>query len=476
MTSWINSYLEKNPEMAPRRVLMQAETATHFLLAPGIARAVVTGAPQYFHAGGVWQPLDPTLQEDQFGKLGAPGLPTRIQPDGLITIAGKQHWQHTLSVGTLSGTTFSKIADLPAGRADGACLVREVGIFRHEIVLTERAVKEQLVISEKPSELGGEYLVYETAVPARAFPAGAIVGELPIKEGLRFPAGRAFDAQGRIYPLERFVMEMEGDQRVYTGLPLSIMQQASFPLVMDPAVTVSGHTGDSEIWGQASSYATARSTSTGVDNTFADVSVGQAYESAIPRYYVYRNFHKFDLSSISPQAEVLSATLGFVCVMDASTLADFDIQVVKQNWNGQDPLVDANRETAYDNCLAGAQDVIWRNTSGLALNTQYMSPPLDGSYLSLGGLVYYSLRGSRDKNNTPPASNGNEYIRIASANHGTPSYRPVLVIDYAGVLPAITRAVMPSLGITIVDTRIKLRARERNISLTTEVRSSSVGG
>ncbi len=171
----------------------------------------------------------------------------------------------------------------------------------------------------------------------------------------------------------------------------------------------------------------------------------------------------------------MSATLGLVCVVDASTLADFDVQVVKQNWSGQDPLADANRETAYDNCLAGTQDVVWRNTSGIAINTQYMSPPLDAGYLTPGAVVYYSLRGSRDKSNTPPASNGNEYIRIASANHGTPSYRPVLVVDYSGVLPAITRVVMPSLGITIVDTRIKLRARERNASLTTEVRSSSVG-
>lgn len=475
MPSWISDYLEKNPDMSQRRVAMQAETATHFLLAPGIARAVVTGAPQYFRAGGSWQPLDPTLQQDQFGKFGAPGLAARIQPNGLITLTRNEHWQQTLSIGTLSAGRFNKITELPNGSAEGTRLIRETGIFRHEIVLTERSIKEQLTISELPGNLAGDYLVYETAVPALAFPTGAAAGELVAKEGLRFPAGRAFDAQGQIYPLERFVAEMQPDQRVYTGLPVEVLQQAAFPLVIDPTIVISGHSGDSDIWGQSNSYATARGTSIGVDNVYTDVSVGQAYESAIPRYYVFRNFHKFDLSSISPQAEILSATLGLVCVVDASTITDFDVQVVKQNWSAQDPLVDANRETAYDNCLAGTQDVVWRNTSGLALNTQYMSPPLDANYLTPGAAVYYSLRSNRDKNNTPPASNGNEYIRIASANHGTPSYRPVLVVDYSGVLPAITRVILPSASISIVDTRIKLRARERDSSLTTEVRSSSVG-
>ncbi len=182
---------------------------------------------------------------------------------------------------------------------------------------------------------------------------------------------------------------------------------------------------------------------------------------------------KFDLSSISPQAEVLSATLGLVCVTDASTLADFDIQIVKQSWSGQDPLTDANREMAYDNCLAGPDDAVWRNTSGIATGTQYISPPLDASYLMPGGLAYYGLRGSRDKNNTPPASNGNEYIRIASANHTTPAFRPVLIVDYASVFPAALRSTLPSPTIRIVDTRVKLRARPRHAALTTILRKEA---
>lgn len=351
-------------------------------------------------------------------------------------------------------------------------MVRAAGIFRHELVLTETGIKEQLVVLERPRNLAGDYFVYETAVPSGVFPYGAQRGGW-VAEGLHFPAGRAIDAAGRSFLLDRFVAANGEGQRVYTGLPLSVMETAAYPLVLDPTINLSGTTADGEVRGQASAYATARSTSTSVDISSADFSVGQAYESAIPRYYVYRGFLKFDLASISAQAEVLSVTLGLVCVSDASTLADFDIQIVKQSWSGQDPLTDANRETAYDNCLAGAEDAVWRNTSGIATGTQYISPPLDASYLTPGGLAYYGLRSSRDKNNTPPASNGNEYIRIAAANHGTPAFRPLLIVDYASVFPATVRVTVPGASISLVDTRIKLRARPRHTALTTVVRKEA---
>jgi hypothetical protein len=472
MTTWIRDYLEKNVDMGRRAVLLRAETATHFALAPGLARAVITGAPQYFRAGRAWRAFDLTLREDASGKLGADGVAIRVGRDGLVSVVGKDYWQHSLSVGTLTAGRYSKLADLPRGRPEGGRLVRETGIFRHELILIERGVEEQLVVLERPLNLAGEYFVYETAVPLGVFPLGALRGEW-VAAGLHFPAGRAVDAVGRIFPLERFVVGSGESPRVYTGLPLSVMESAAYPLVLDPTINLSGATADGEARGQASAYATARSTSTSLDTSSADFGVGQAYESAIPRYYVYRGFLKFDLASISPQAEILSATMGLVCVSDASTLADFDIQIVKQSWSGQDPLTDANREAAYDNCLAGAEDAVWRNTSAIATGTQYISPPLDASYLTPGGLAYYGLRGSRDKNNTPPASNGNEYIRIASANHSTPTFRLVLIVDYASVFPAAARATMPSPAISIVDMRIKLRARPRDAALTTIVRKEA---
>lgn len=108
MTTWINDFLERNPEMSRRPVLLRVETATHFVLAPGLARALITGAAQYFRRGGRWQPFDLTLREDSSGLLGAEGLPVHIQTDGLVRIEGKRYQQQTLSVGTLSAGRIYK--------------------------------------------------------------------------------------------------------------------------------------------------------------------------------------------------------------------------------------------------------------------------------------------------------------------------------------------------------------------------------
>jgi len=344
---------------------------------------------------------------------------------------------------------------------------------KHELILTERGVKEQLTILERPAGLAGDFLVYETAVSAGAFPVGPLPAQVVEREGLRFPPGLAYDAEGRNFPLERWVANSDGGQRLYTGVALSLLEQVIFPLTIDPSINIGGHTADGQAWGQSSVYATARATSFGVDSAGSELLVGQIYDSSIPRYYVYRSFLKFDLSSIDANAEILSATLGLVCTTDLSTLADFDLQVVKQNWSGQDPLADANREAAYDNCLSDALDVAWRNTSGLSTGVQYFSPPLDASYLTPGGTAYFSLRSSRDKNNTPPSGSGNEYIRLASANHGTPAYRPVLVVDYATIFPVAAKLAIPAVTIAMPDTRIKLRARKRSTSLSTTVRSQN---
>jgi hypothetical protein len=123
MTTWISDYLEKNVDMSRRAVLLRAETATHFVLAPGLARAVITGSPQYFRAGRAWRPFDLTLREDASSRLSADGIAVRVGRDGLVTVAGKGYWQHTLSMGTLSAGKYSKLADLPNAsgrRASGA--------------------------------------------------------------------------------------------------------------------------------------------------------------------------------------------------------------------------------------------------------------------------------------------------------------------------------------------------------------------
>ncbi len=275
MTTWIADYLEKNADMSRRAVLLRAETATHFALAPGLARAVITGAPQYFRLGRAWRAFDLTLREDSSGRLGADGSAIRLRGDGLVTVPGKGYWQHTLSVGTLSAGKYSKFSDLPGGRPAAGRLVRAAGAFRHELILSEGGIKEQLIVLEQLPGLAGDYFVYETAVPPGIFPLGALRGDF-VAGGLRFPAGRAIDAAGRIFALERFVTAYGESQRVYTGLPLATMQAAAYPLLLDPTINVSATTADGEVRGQAGTYAAARTTSTSLDVSSADFGVGQA--------------------------------------------------------------------------------------------------------------------------------------------------------------------------------------------------------
>ena len=112
---------------------------------------------------------------------------------------------------------------------------------------------------------------------------------------------------------------------------------------------------------------------------------------------------------------------------------NFDVQIVKQNWSASDPISGANRETLYDNCLAGTADNnIWQNTTGITFNQIYTSGNLDTSWvLGTGytsGFTYYSLRSSKDKAGTAPT--GAENVAPASYDNASTSARPVLTVAY----------------------------------------------
>jgi len=222
----------------------------------------------------------------------------------------------------------------------------------------------------------------------------------------------AIDAEGNELPVstsyENGILEFSAD---VTG--------AVFPVVIDP--DYAGDTADGYAYGYSTTYATARSTTYSYGSSANTVQVGQ-YKSG-PYYSVLRSFLKFDTSGIPDTDTVTQVNLKLVCIYDYST-TDFDVQIVKQNWS-------AINETSYDNCLSGTADSsIWRNTNGISVNTQYASGNLATDWVNKTGYTYYSLRSNRDVSATSPS--GNEYIQLASANHATTSYRPVLTVAYSG--------------------------------------------
>jgi len=141
------------------------------------------------------------------------------------------------------------------------------------------------------------------------------------------------------------------------------------------------------IKGTATTYASARSTSDVSSSGIA--SVGQSYKAG-PTYDVYRGFLSFDTSIIPQDALITDVKLRMQCSLDNSA-ANFNVNIVEQDWSAYDPIDSSNREAAYDACLAATHKAVWRNTLGMALNTDYTSPALTISYVDKSGFTYYSL-------------------------------------------------------------------------------------
>lgn len=449
MQTWIDGFLEINSDLAGVPVAARSTHATHFELGGGVRRAVITAAPQYFRSQQGWLPYDLQLRSDGAARWGAPGAPVRMAADGALTLGA--YSQHTRSVGVLARGGYTPLVQLPSGRVAGPRLLRESGLFRHQLLLTESGAKEELHILQSP-DLQDGYMVYETV---RRGPA----------QGLELSPGSAVDAAGRQLAVHHFA---EGEV-TYTGLAAEDLALAEYPVVIDPTVSF-GPMSDAVVWSHATTYSAARLTSVGYDVGTTDLFVGQVLQSAIPRYHNNRAVLKFSLASLNLLAVIYAASLHLACVADHSTLADFDVHITKQNWAGQDPISNGNREAVYDGGLSAGLDVVWRNTSGLPTSTLLASPPLDINWLVPGAAAYYGLRSSRDAAGIAPPGNGNEYVRLGAAAYATPALRPALVLDYFAVPSAIGRLVQPSPRVRIQDTRIKLRARRRKTLLTAQNR------
>jgi len=177
--------------------------------------------------------------------------------------------------------------------------------------------------------------------------------------------------------------------------------------------------------GNNATYSTARSTSTYQDAT---CQCGQTLSGGI--YYIDRVVLKFDTSIIGASSTITQVNLTLTATTDSST-TDFDVDIVKYNWSASDPISDGNRETVYDGILAAdADDNIWRNTSGISINTPYTSGNLNTAWINKTGYTYYGLLSNRDRDGSGTAPTGNESIVFAAVNNATEAYRPTLTVVY----------------------------------------------
>lgn len=428
MANWVADHLTQHPDMAALPIYKRARHGLHFQRPDGLIVAQFTGAPcHYLDSALGWQSLDTRLRKIG-NKYGAPGLATRITLDGGVRLNKTAHRQRTAGfviLDALTGKVKSRLLSLPNGRLDGENVVREAGPFRHVARVTETGLRETLTIAQPISGTSAsEWAMLETQVVGHDWPDGWL-DAAPVVPGVTFRQPLCVDAAGEVFSARWYARKEGSRQFLLTGVPLAWLAGAAYPVVLDPDYAATA--ADGQVYGNNSTYATARSTSIGRWTETGADRLGQTY-TAKSGYFCYRCYLKFDTSSIPSGSTVTQANLTLVATTDGST-TDFDVVIIKQDWSGQDPITTGNMETAYDDCLGGTpDDNIWRNTSGMSINTQYISGNLATNWVTVAGSTYYSLISSRDQGGNAAAAS--EYILIAFSENATSTYRPFLTVTY----------------------------------------------
>jgi len=430
MANWVREILEANPDLAALPVAKRARRSLHLRCPDGkILGLFPTGPCHYQDELGQWQALDTMPLYDVGGSIWyCPGLNVVITGEGVVRLGDYSQW--TKRIGLFRPSTMELLAtrDVPLGNREGDALVAERDEWRVERKITATGYRETLTLKVRPvipQAQVGDFLVLETLVGGVSMPNGWVEGEYAISEHWS-PMPVAWDANGKPLICRRYWR----DGTLYTGIPVEELAHAAYPVVVDP--DFASEAADGVIRGSNADYATARSTSSLVWTTGNRLELGQS-----TGFTLYRSYLKFDTSSLPDDATITQVNLRLVCTVDYSD-TDFDIQIVKQDWSAQDPLTDAGREAAYDNCLAGtADDGIWRNTSGISINTQYASENLSPAWINKTGNTYYSLRSSRDYGNITPT--GNEYAYLSAVEDYTSANRPLLMVRYEGEVTPLLR-------------------------------------
>lgn len=393
MNTWLEDYLQKT-DLTQYPVGLRTEGGIGFQVGRDTVSAFV-GHPVHYLENREWKPITleyiPATGEFEGSWFGWDGV------EGSVTYCGYKLFapKNIIWNGVARPLYFLRqenrlIADVP-----------NLGIY--EIVFSEWGINELFTVPE------------------------------PVEGVLEFDVQQTAGWDAYLYKKERRLIGSDLTGDVYT-----LTLDMPYPLVIDPDYSGTTDDGHTEATG-AATYISARNTSTGFSSSTTSLT-GQQFTTGT--YRVYRTHYKFDTSGIPDTDTITQVNMKLVSTQDSST-TDFDVTIVKQDWSGQDPLSAGNREAAYDGCLAATQDVVWRNTSGMSINTQYTSPDMDTSWVSKTGYTYYGVLSSRDIGNTAPS--GNEYISLALTDHATSGYRPVLTVAHSAA--TTTRRSLALLGV-----------------------------
>jgi hypothetical protein len=240
------------------------------------------------------------------------------------------------------------------------------------------------------------------------------------------PLGEAYELNNESarQKLTYRIIHLNENTYLLSGLKIADLNAMTFPVVVDPTLTVYSLSSDGYIYNSGSSYSTVQSASTGtVDSSSSYLTIGQKKIALGPTYYIYRGFVLFNTSALPSNAYLDNATLSIYKKDDYST-TDFNITIQ----NGQptyprNPMQSSDYNKNYYSGNGGTLDTS-RFTSG------YNAIPLNNlCWINTTGITKLCLRSSRDISGTTPT--GNEYINVYSKDYlGGNNYQPKLIIAY----------------------------------------------
>jgi hypothetical protein len=207
------------------------------------------------------------------------------------------------------------------------------------------------------------------------------------------------------------------------GLPLTDLTTMTYPVDIDPTITLYSSSNDGYIYASNAAYLTAHNSATGtIDSTSSSISIGQRRASGT--YTVYRGFLYFNTSQIPSNAIIDSAKVGLYKISDYST-TDFQITIQ----DGQPTYPHSPMQT-------GDYSMMHYLGNGGSLNTASFKAGYNDITMTSAGLGWINrtswtklcLRSSRDI--TPTSPTGDEYVTVTSNEFTGIGCQPRLVIAY----------------------------------------------
>jgi hypothetical protein len=312
--------------------------------------------------------------------------------------------------------------------------------LKEAIILTNTT--KALLQNHPPSQYGlstNSYLTFVTKLDSLTLNAyddqDQIIGNNTITYSIRFkdalghlactlPLGIAYEQHNATnsHALTYHIIHQDQDTYLLTGIPYITLTAMTFPVIIDPTITIYTSASDSYRYNSTTNYQNSwqAATSNGWISSNL-ITIGQSKISSA--YSINRGYVFFNTSAIPSNANIDNATLSLNKQSDSST-TDFKITVQ----NGQptyphDPLQSSDYNKAHYSGNGGAYDTasLVNGYNNITLNSTGLT------WINRTSWTKLCLRSSRDISGTTPT--GNEYVAFYASEQGA-NYKPKLTITY----------------------------------------------